>query len=73
MAANLGEDKGEDQDEQEEQFHCADLMACSLGIAGDEPGDEEVDSTHLVASGMGSSSNDDANQDSGMNYLIKKF
>ena len=41
------------------------VMAGSLGIAGDEPGDEEVDSTPLVASGMGSSSNDDANQDSG--------
>ena len=33
MVANLGEDEGEDQNEQKNQFDHADLMAGSLGIA----------------------------------------
>ena len=52
MVANLVEDEGKDQEEQEDQFDRADLMAGSLGIAG---GDQDEVSIILVASMMDSS------------------
>ena len=55
MAANLVEDEGEDQEEQEDQFDRADLMAGCLSIAGGDQEHEEVSSTPLVASTTGSS------------------
>ena len=54
MAANLAEDEGEDQEEQEDQFDHADLMAGCLSIAGGDQ-EHEVSSTPLVASTTGSS------------------
>ena len=54
MVANLVEDEGEDQEEQEDQFDRADLMAGSLSIAGGDQEDEEVSSKPLVASTTGS-------------------
>ena len=62
MSANLAEDEGEDQEEQEDQFDRADLMAGCLNIAGGDQEHEEVSSTPLVASTTGSSNaNPDTN------------
>ena len=42
MAANLGEDEGEDKAEREDQFDCADLMASALGIGKSDQEDERT-------------------------------
>ena len=55
MVANLGEDEDEDQNEQEDYFDHANLMASSLGIARGDHEDEEVSSTPVVASTVSSS------------------
>jgi len=56
MAANLGEDEGEDEAEREDQFDRADLMASALGIGGSDQEDEGLSSTPLVTTTMDSSS-----------------
>jgi len=56
MVANLGEDEGEDEAEQDDQFDCADLMASALGIGGSDQEDEGLSSTPLATSTMDSSS-----------------
>ena len=56
MAANLGEDEGEDDAEREDQFDHADLMASALGIGGSDQEDEGLSSTPLVTTTMDSSS-----------------
>jgi len=53
MMENLGDEDGDNPNEQEEHFVCADLMAGSLGVAGRDHDDEEFRSP-LVASEMGS-------------------
>ena len=54
MAANLGEEDGNDPTKHEEHFDHSDLMAGPLDIAGRDHDDEEV-RLPLVASVMGSS------------------
>ena len=56
MAANLGEDEGEDEAEREDQFDRADLMASALGIGGSDQEDEGLSSTPLVTTTTDSSS-----------------
>ena len=60
MGANLGGDDGKDQDEQEDYFEHADLMAGSIGVGGNKQ-DNEVSSTPIVA---GTSSWHDGSSDS---------